>query len=100
VKINWNNPQVDLLKSDLPASAAKSSSVAQPSGAEQKDEAKFSSNADKLSQLAAQAAGAPEIRQERVDALRQRVQSGEYKVDARRVAEAMFSDLSLPEDKG
>jgi len=100
VKINWSNSQVDLLKADLPASAAKNSSVAQPSGAEQKDEATFSSNSEKVSQLVAQAAKAPEIRQERVDALRQRVQSGEYKVDARRVAEAMFSDLSLPEDKG
>jgi negative regulator of flagellin synthesis FlgM len=100
VKINWSNPQVDLLKADLPASAAKNSSIAQPSGAEQKDEANFSSSSQRVSQLAIQAANAPEVRQERVEALRQRVQSGEYKVDARRVAEAMFSDLSLPEDKG
>jgi flagellar biosynthesis anti-sigma factor FlgM len=99
VKINWTNPQVDLLKSDLSSSPAKNQPVPQPAAAEQVDEAKFSATSDKVSQLKAQAAAAPEVRQERVDSLRHRVQSGEYKVDARRVAEAMFSDLRVPGEK-
>jgi negative regulator of flagellin synthesis FlgM len=99
VKINWTNPQVDLLKSDLSSSPAKNQPVPPSAAAGQVDEAKFSAITDKVNQLKAQAAAAPEVRQERMDSLRQRVQSGEYKVDARRVAEAMFSDLRIPGEK-
>ena len=43
----------------------------------------------------AEVAHAPEVRREMVDALKQRVDSGEYTVDARRVAEKLVQDEVL-----
>ena len=43
----------------------------------------------------AEAAHAPEVRREMVDAIKQRVDSGEYTVDARKVAEKLVQDEIL-----
>ena len=45
-----------------------------------------------LSGLAAKVASAPEIRQDRVDQLRQAISSGTYSVSDQQLAQAMLSD--------
>ncbi len=45
--------------------------------------------------LAAEAAQLPEVRQEKVSALRQAVRSGEYRPDPEQVAGALFSHLGV-----
>lgn len=45
-----------------------------------------------ISALVNQAMSSPEVRQDKVDALRQAVSSGEYKVDAGKVADAMLPE--------
>jgi negative regulator of flagellin synthesis FlgM len=45
-----------------------------------------------ISALVSQAMSSPEVRQDKVDALRQAVSSGEYKVDPGKVADAMLPE--------
>jgi negative regulator of flagellin synthesis FlgM len=60
------------------------------------DQAKLSGGARVLVQaLATEAAQLPEVRQERVSALRQAVQGGDYRLDPERVADALFAHLGV-----
>lgn len=54
------------------------------------DKATLSSDALDTSALEAQALASPEIRQDKVDALRQQVQNGQYKVDADEIAKSIL----------
>jgi negative regulator of flagellin synthesis FlgM len=60
------------------------------SGASQTD--KFSGDTVSLGTLTAQALQLPEVRQNKVDSLRQAIANGDYKVDPQKTAEAMLSD--------
>jgi flagellar biosynthesis anti-sigma factor FlgM len=57
------------------------------------DEARFSFDQTRVQSLATQALGAPDVRPEKVGPLQDSVASGQYKVDATQVAEAMAADL-------
>ncbi|HZP02593.1 MAG TPA: flagellar biosynthesis anti-sigma factor FlgM [Terriglobia bacterium] len=74
------------------AGAAQGSNQADRVGLS-KDEVRFSVDAEKVQQLKADLAGLPEMRQDRVEALKQAVNSGTYKVSNEKIAEAMFQDL-------
>lgn len=58
------------------------------------DRARFSFDNTRVRALEAQVLAQPEIRQERVDALRQAVGKGEYAVSDGQVADAMLADLA------
>ncbi len=58
------------------------------------DKASLSVDTLSLSSLEAKALSAPEIRQDKVDALRQAVQNGDYKVEADKVARAILDQNS------
>ncbi|HXY04817.1 MAG TPA: flagellar biosynthesis anti-sigma factor FlgM [Terriglobales bacterium] len=51
----------------------------------------FSSDTVSLSELASRALQSPEIRQDKVDSLRQQIESGQYQVDARAIADAIVN---------
>jgi negative regulator of flagellin synthesis FlgM len=54
------------------------------------DKATLSSDALSVSSLEAQVLAAPEVRQDKVEALRQQVQNGQYKVDPDQIAKAIL----------
>ncbi len=54
------------------------------------DKATLSSEALDISSLKAQVMATPEVRQDKVEALRQQVQSGQYKVDADEIAKSIL----------
>jgi len=54
------------------------------------DKATLSSEALDISTLEAQVMATPEVRQDKVEALRQQVQNGQYKVDADAVAKSIL----------
>jgi flagellar biosynthesis anti-sigma factor FlgM len=58
------------------------------------DQAQLSGAHLQVAALAAQAAALPEVRQERVQALRQAIQSGQYRSDAQKLAGALISHMS------
>jgi len=57
------------------------------------DQAQLSGAHAQIQDLAAQAAQLPELRQEKVQALRQAIGSGRYEVSAENVAGAMFTHM-------
>jgi|HubBroStandDraft_6_1064221.scaffolds.fasta_scaffold2179460_1 negative regulator of flagellin synthesis FlgM len=67
---------------------ATTSASSEPTGVE--DTATLSVDSSAVNSLVAKALDAPDIRQDKVEALRQAVQSGEYKVDPAQIADAMI----------
>jgi flagellar biosynthesis anti-sigma factor FlgM len=74
-----------------PASGGAPSSTSNPLG---EDQAQLSGAHLQVQALAAQALQYPEIRQEKVDALRQVVLAGNYQPSAQQVAEALFAHMA------
>lgn len=82
-------------ESDRPAAssqAASSGSAAAGSVAAQ-DQTQLSGAHTLAQALAAEASQRPEVREEKVSALRQAVQSGNYQASPEKVADALFSHL-------
>ena len=55
------------------------------------DTASLSVDTVSIAALTAQALGAPPVRQDRVDALRQTIQNGQYQVDPGQIAQAILA---------
>ncbi len=55
------------------------------------DKASLSVDTVSIAALTTQALAAPQVRQDRVDALRQAIQSGQYQVDPSQIAQAMLA---------
>jgi flagellar biosynthesis anti-sigma factor FlgM len=77
------------------AQAAGQNSQASGSAALGSDQAQLSGAGAQITALAAQVLQLPEVRQERVQALRQAVESGSYTPDARSTAGALVNHLAL-----
>jgi negative regulator of flagellin synthesis FlgM len=60
------------------------------SAAHVEDKASLSTDTLSLSSLEAKVQAAPEVRHDRVDALRQAIQNGEYEVDPQKIAHAIL----------
>jgi len=60
------------------------------------DQARFSGAQWQVQALGEQALQFPEIRQEKVDALRAMVLGGSYQIDTKQLADAMFAHLVTP----
>jgi len=72
------------------AGAAGTSSASSALG---EDQAQLSGAHVQVQALAAEAAHLPEIRQERVQALRQAIQSGQYQASPEKIAGALFAQM-------
>jgi len=70
--------------------AAGSTAANSPLG---EDQAQLSGAHVQVAALAAQASHLPEVRQERVQALRQAIQSGHYQVSPEKVASALMAQM-------
>ena len=70
--------------------AQQSSAVAVNSG---QDQAQFSVDGQTIQQLQAYLSQVPEVRQDRVEALRQAVSSGTYQVSDQQLSDAIASDV-------
>ncbi len=84
------SPETD--RNSAPGSAARGSASASNALAGQ-DQAQLSGAHAQVQALAAQASQLPEIRQERVQALRQAIQGGHYVSSPEKVAEAMLAHM-------
>ena len=74
-------------------STAKAGKASQPSSGEDAS-AGVSADSSSLSALTAQAMATPEVRQDRVDALRDAVRNGNYLLDPLQIANAMLREAS------
>ncbi|HUK25277.1 MAG TPA: flagellar biosynthesis anti-sigma factor FlgM [Terriglobales bacterium] len=91
MRINANNPLSNPLVSESSAKSAKSSPA---SAASSGDGASFSANAGGMDALEASVLATPEIRQDRVAALREALRSGSYQTDPSQIAEAMLREAA------
>jgi len=91
------NPSViaDLGRSGEATAGTKPADMTQTAAPNTEDVAHLSSGSEAVQRLKAQLNALPDIRQEQVDALRQAVGDGTYKISPHAVAAAMLSDLGL-----
>lgn len=69
---------------------SKKAAGKQSDAANIEDKTSLSSDALSISSLEAQVHATPEVRHDKVEALRQQVQNGQYKVDADQIAKAIL----------
>jgi negative regulator of flagellin synthesis FlgM len=86
MRIGLNAPHPPEISTDR---ASTSSASTQSASATQQAD-KFSGDSVSLNSLAAQALQLPDVRQDKVDSLRQQIASGEYRVDPQKTADAML----------
>jgi flagellar biosynthesis anti-sigma factor FlgM len=94
MKIEVNSPSINLQPVDAgPKKVSNDVQVGTLSVPE--DRTTFHSDAMSVQSLTSQALNSPEVRQDRVDALRQTVKSGQYQADAAKTAEAMIDSQEV-----
>lgn len=81
----------DLSSQKVGAQTGTQSSVNSP-GVSEDDRTTLTSDTTSVSSLVSTALSSPEVRQGRVDTLRQAISSGEYQVDPASIASAMVSE--------
>jgi len=79
---------------DAKNSASQKAEQDPNSGATGGVQVQLSTSSNQVAALAQQAASAPAVRTDRVDALRQAVRNGDYSVSNEQVAAAMYSDMA------
>ena len=90
MKVEPNGVSLNGLNSPELASSAPSQAH-KPAALEQ-DKATLSLNATGIGALAQKALSVPDLRQDKVDALRQAIQRGEYKLDPGKIAQALIDE--------
>lgn len=90
MKVELSNPVATQGILDRAGSKVVNSNVSSSSVAH--DRTTFNSKAPSVQSLVKQALRAPEIRDNRVEALKNSIASGEYKVDANKIAGAIISE--------
>lgn len=85
-----NNVNVNKVYGVDPAKTGKSVRSAEKSGGQRSDEVVLSSEAQGLQQQIAAIKALPDVRQDKVNELTLKVESGQYKVDAAKLAEQMI----------
>jgi flagellar biosynthesis anti-sigma factor FlgM len=91
VRVDLNGPALGEVN---PSEAGKNTEVpvGQAAAALQEDTASFSTGHATIADLSVQALSSPEVRQQKVDALRNAIQSGEYQIDPGAIADTMIQE--------
>lgn len=90
MKIELSNASAAQSVLDRPSAKVASANVSSASISQ--DRTTFSSKSGSVQSLVNQALGSPEIRQDRVQSLKNSIASGEYKLDANKIAGAIISE--------
>ncbi|MGH9536876.1 MAG: flagellar biosynthesis anti-sigma factor FlgM [Terriglobales bacterium] len=87
MRIDLNNVSLNGMEPDDKTRKAGSKA---PSSPNVEDKASLSVDTLSIASLQAKAMSAPDVRQEKVDALRQAIQNGDYKPEAEKIARAIL----------
>jgi negative regulator of flagellin synthesis FlgM len=90
MKIESNSPSASLLPADRSTKQISTTGTAIAQGTAQ-DRTTLHTDSQSVQSLTSQAMSSPEVRQDKVDALRQSVSSGTYQLDATKIAGAIIS---------
>ena len=91
MRIDSNRPAATDLTTDKTQGSPEGGGASATTG--QKRDA-FSADTVSLGALQAQALATPEVRQDRVQALRDAIRNGSYEIDPAKIADAMLRDAS------
>ena len=94
MKIEANSPPAIQLPVDRSAKQVLNNGLAGTQGLTE-DRTTFHTDNTSVQALTSQAMNSPEIRQDKVDSLRQAVSSGTYRTDAAKTAEAMIDSEAV-----
>lgn len=94
MKVDLNGTAPDPIPSQRGSSPAPQPSSLSHNAAE--DKATLSLGRDHIAALTSQAMATSETRQDKIEALRQSIASGQYKVDPGQVAEAILGEAAKP----
>ena len=102
MKVDFNN--LDKSSLDTVTSTQRSASATQPAASDpvhgaDEDAATFSSTSTGVASLAAKALETSPVRADKIEALRQAVQNGTYKIDPSEIAEAILRQSVGPVSK-
>ncbi len=89
LELNTVSNSQPLEKTTKSSSSAVSTTTANPAS---EDRTTFHSDAKTVQSFVSQALATPDVRQEKIDALKQSISDGSYKFDANKVADAMIAD--------
>jgi len=90
MKIDANGPITNQIQTERNPSQ-KPDGIASTGSSEASDRTTLNSTGNSVQLLTNQALQSPEVRQDKVDAIRQSVSSGQYKVDPGKIADAMIA---------
>ena len=90
MKVELNNSLTTQGIVDRPSAKVSSASVSSANVSQ--DRTTFSSKTQPVQSLVSQALSSPEVRHDRVNALKSSIASGDYKVDANKIAGAIISE--------
>jgi flagellar biosynthesis anti-sigma factor FlgM len=90
MKIELNGPALDGVTA-AQTNKSELSDANEVQGPEE-DKATLSTSQASIESLTASALSLPEVRQDKIDALRQSIGSGEYQIDPNQIADAMIAD--------
>jgi len=93
MRINSNQPIASQLVTESTVRSAKSSQTSGAASSAQSD-VSFSGDTANVGGLTALALQTPEIRQDRVGALREALRNGSYQIDPGKIADAMLRESS------
>jgi len=93
MRIDLNHGPQELAENNGTGSTGGAAANVSSSGALGEDQTQLSGVHAQVEALAAQASQLPEVRQERVQALRSAVQSGQYRSNPEEIAGAMFTHM-------
>ena len=92
MRIDLYNSLASQISSETSSQAANAKTRATSSGVDQGDRTTLTSDSTSVSSLASTALSSPEVRQDKVDSLRQAIGSGQYQLDPVKIAGSMIDD--------
>jgi flagellar biosynthesis anti-sigma factor FlgM len=94
MRVDLKNYGTESVESNKPDRARTAPSASEQAAADAPDYTHFSFSAARVRALTSQVLAQPEVRQQRVDLLRQLVGKGEYSISDTQIADAIISDFS------
>lgn len=88
MKIDLNSPATEMLSTDWSAQKAGKTNESAPT-ASTEDRVTLASSGSTVQSLTTQAMNTPQVRQDKVDTLRQAISSGSYQLDSAKIASAI-----------
>ena len=92
MRIDLSNATASQLSSELSATPITAQSAAKSSGINEEDHATLTSDSTSVGSLVSAALNSPEVRQGKVDSLRQAISGGQYAIDPASIASSMVGE--------